>query len=151
MASNKQSTSDTGDTSSGSKHKEGAKKQHSDGKNQLRTDTDITTTTAKDKTTNRHTNDTNNNNSNNKRNNGKAKGDTSENKKARKTGTTGNERTEIAHQGWTVVRNNYKKVKGDSVNRRTCSRGPASLQMDVTPDRQNWAIGSYTYKTRVTL
>lgn len=58
----------------------------------------------------------------------------------KKTPTTTNQSTTTKKQqapqkGWTVVRNRYKKVKGDSVNRRTCSRGPASLQMDTTPDR----------------
>ena len=53
--------------------------------------------------------------------------------------------------GWTVVRYKYKKVNGDSVNCRVCTRGLASLQNDSTPDRQNRALGNYTYKTRVTL
>ena len=54
-------------------------------------------------------------------------------------------------QGWTVVRNPYKKVDSTSANRRLCSRGPSSLQLESTPDRNNRVLGSFNYRTRVTV
>ena len=54
-------------------------------------------------------------------------------------------------KGWTIVKNPYKKVQSNSANRRLCTRGPSLLQHELTPDRNNRALGTYNHRTRVTV
>lgn len=68
--------------------------------------------------------------------------------------TTKQQRTgdnQSKQNGWTVVRNPYKKVQSTSANRRLCSRGPSSLQLEATPDRTNRVLGNFNHRTRVTV
>ena len=53
--------------------------------------------------------------------------------------------------GWTIVKNRYKKVQSNSTNQQQCSRGPSLLQTELTPDRNNRALGTFNHRTRVTV
>ena len=86
-----------------------------------------------------------------------AKGNTS--KKTRKAQKADEKHNKRQHEelgnsndkGWTIVKNPYKKVQSNSTNRRLCTRGPSLLQMELTPDRTNRALGVYNHRTRVTV